>query len=88
MNSPVTSATGLRPYQSAIFGLFYRLAGKIVPRILGLLQQYRPIAACGPETGVGRFGGKADSRTMPPERISEFTPVVPENPIRSIRAIR
>jgi hypothetical protein len=25
---------------------------------------------------------------MPPERISEFTPVVPENPIRSIRAIR
>jgi hypothetical protein len=24
------------------FGLFYRLAGKIVSRILGLLQQYRP----------------------------------------------
>ena len=24
------------------FGLFYRLAGKIVPRILGLLQQYWP----------------------------------------------
>jgi hypothetical protein len=27
------------------FGLFYRLAGKIVSRILGLLQQYRPISA-------------------------------------------
>jgi hypothetical protein len=27
------------------FGLFYRLAGKIVSRILGLLQQYRPKAA-------------------------------------------
>jgi hypothetical protein len=26
------------------FGLFYRLAGKIVSRILGLLQQYRPKA--------------------------------------------
>ena len=26
------------------FGLFYRLAEKIVPRILGLLQQYRPLA--------------------------------------------
>ena len=30
------------------FGLFYRLAGKIVSRILGLLQQYRPkaVARC------------------------------------------
>jgi len=27
------------------FGLFYRLAGKIVSRILGLLQQYRPFAS-------------------------------------------
>ena len=27
------------------FGLFYCLAGKIVSRILGLLQQYRPISA-------------------------------------------
>jgi hypothetical protein len=26
------------------FGLFYRLAGKIVSRILGLLQQYRPLS--------------------------------------------
>jgi hypothetical protein len=26
------------------FGLFYRLAGKIVSRILELLQQYRPTA--------------------------------------------
>jgi hypothetical protein len=26
------------------FGLFYRFAGKIVSRILGLLQQYRPEA--------------------------------------------
>jgi hypothetical protein len=25
--------------------LFYRLAGKIVSRILGLLQQYRPTAS-------------------------------------------
>jgi hypothetical protein len=30
------------------FGLFYRLAGKIVSRILGLLQQYRPIADISP----------------------------------------
>jgi hypothetical protein len=28
------------------FGLFYRLAGKIVSRILGLLQQYRPNPVC------------------------------------------
>jgi hypothetical protein len=27
------------------FGLFYRLAGKIVSRILGLFQQYRPTAS-------------------------------------------
>jgi hypothetical protein len=33
---------GFEAISSGDFGLFYRLAGKIVSRILGLLQQYRP----------------------------------------------
>ena len=42
------------------FGLFYRLAGKIVSRILGLLQQYRPLTTHRGLSADGRFRGEAD----------------------------
>jgi hypothetical protein len=42
------------------FGLFYRLAGKIVSRILGLLQQYRPTATDIAQSNF-RFWGKSGS---------------------------
>jgi hypothetical protein len=43
------------------FGLFYRLAGKIVSRILGLLQQYRPSR---PPHKMFAFGEGADARLL------------------------